>query len=542
MSVPALEQLWPQAQAAYRDGDLGRAQDLCERVLAIDPLHSPARLMAANLATQAGRHRLAVEHARAATRRIGRQTMQHVAELGMKLIAVGEYQASAALARKVDPAVVNAPASIAELSQQLSLLEQHDDALRYLEAAMARGLAGDWVHYIHGNYLRFLGRMPEAAAAYERGIAANPDYALAHQALATLDPPGDRAARIARVRASLARVPVDFRDLPYLQYALFKELDALGDTDGAWEALAAGARGKRERISYDREGERALFGELAARTGEAFLRDARGDGAGLGDGSGRRDGSRRDEQPVPLFVLGMPRTGTTLLERILGGHPGVALCGELNDFRMQFKWASDHFCLGFLDHASLRLIDDVDYPALGRRYLDHVGWRTGGAAWFTDKNPGNFMMAGLILRALPRARIIHLRRNPMDSCFSNLKELFGGNAHPYSYAFGDLAGHFSDYRALMAHWHEIAPGRILDLDYESMVSDPDSAARAVMAYCGLDYDPEQLRVENRDAPVSTASSAQVRQPIHKRNVGGWTRYAGPLEPLRQLLGAEGFET
>ena len=522
MSATPLELLWPQAQAAYLQGDLLRAQATCERVLALDPLHSPARLMAANLATHAGRHRLAVEHALAATRRIGRQTMQHVAELGMKLIAVGEYEASAALSRKVDPALVNAPTSLAELSQQLSLLEQHDDALRYLESAMARGLGGDWVHYIHGNYLRFLGRMDAAAQAYERSIAASPDYALSHQALATLEPPGDRAVRIARIRASLGRVPADFRDLPYLHYALFKELDAQGDTDGAWTALAAGAREKRRRIAYDRGAERALLRELAARTGAGFVRD---------------DGDRADG-PTPLFVLGMPRTGTTLLERILGGHPGVALCGELNDFRMQYKWASDHVCLGFLDRESLRLLDTVDYAALGRRYRQHVAWRTGGSAWFTDKNPGNFLMAGLILRALPGARIIHLRRNPMDSCFSNLKELFGGNAHAYSYDFAELAGHFADYRALMAHWHAIAPGRILDLDYEAMVSDPDTAAREVMTYCGLDYNPEQLRVENREAPVSTASSAQVRQPIHKRNVGGWKRYAAPLEPLRQLLEAE----
>ena len=525
MSATSLELLWPQAQAAYRDGDLARAQAACERALAIDPLHSPARLMAANLATHSGRHRMAVEHVLAATRRIGRQTMQHVAELGMKLIAVGEYEASAALTRKIDPAVVNAPSSLAELSQQLSLLEQHDDALRYLEAAMARGLDGDWVHYIHGNYLRFLGRMDAAATAYERSIARSPDYALAHQSLATLDPPGDWAPRIARIRASLGRVPADFRDLPYLHYALFKELDAQGDTDAAWPALAAGAREKRKLIHYDRSAERALFRELALRTGDGFVRDDGDHGAG----------------PTPLFVLGMPRTGTTLLERILGGHPGVALCGELNDFRMQYKWVSDHFCLGFLDRESLRSLDTVDYAALGRRYQQHVAWRTGGASWFTDKNPGNFIMAGLILRALPGARIIHLRRNPMDSCFSNLKELFGSGAHPYSYDFAELAGHFADYRALMAHWHAIAPGRILDLDYEAMVSDPDTAAREVMAYCGLDYNPEQIRVENREAPVSTASSAQVRQPIHNRNVGGWKRYAVALEPLRQLLAAEGAD-
>jgi hypothetical protein len=145
------------------------------------------------------------------------------------------------------------------------------------------------------------------------------------------------------------------------------------------------------------------------------------------------------------------------------------------------------------------------------------------------------MMAGLILRALPQARIIHLRRNAMDSCFSNLKELFGSNAHPYSYDFADLASHYRNYTRLMAHWHEIAPGRILDLDYEDMVTDPETSARRVMDYCGLPYQPAQIRVEANAAPVSTASSTQVRQPIHQRNIGGWKRYAQQLEPLRLML-------
>jgi hypothetical protein len=125
----------------------------------------------------------------------------------------------------------------------------------------------------------------------------------------------------------------------------------------------------------------------------------------------------------------------------------------------------------------------------------------------------------------------------MDSCFSNLKELFAANSHPYSYEFGDLAAHYRSYSGLMAHWHAIAPGRILDVNYEDLVSEPDAAARRLMAYCGLSYDAAQIKVEAHAAPVSTASSAQVRQPIHTRNIGGWRRYARQLEPLREMLDA-----
>lgn len=484
-------------------------------------MHSGAHLLLANVFSNNGSHRQATRHALAASEKMGRQSLQHVAAVALKQISLGEYESAVRLIRKINPATVPAPSSLAEFSQQLSLLEQHDDALRYLEAAIGLGLDGDWVRYIHGNYLKFLGRMEEAAAAYEQSLRINPDYAFSHLAIATLGISGDPAVRVDRVRKSIAAVPAGFRDLAYLHYALFKELDGTGDTGGAWAALEAGFSEKRQRISHDAKEETALFDAIIANSAVGFAR-----GAGVAQ-----------EAATPIFILGMPRTGTTLLERILGGHPQIALCGELNDFRMQYKWVSDHFCLGFFDRSAVQQIDKVDYHQLGQRYLQHVAWRVSGSAYFTDKNPGNFMMAGLILRALPQARIIHLRRNPMDSCFSNLKELFGSNAHPYSYGFSDLATHYRNYSRLMSHWHDLAPGQILDLNYEDMVSDPDAAARRVMSYCGLSYQPSQIRVESNPSPVSTASSAQVRQPIHARNIDGWKRYARQLAPLEQLLHA-----
>ena len=151
------------------------------------------------------------------------------------------------------------------------------------------------------------------------------------------------------------------------------------------------------------------------------------------------------------------------------------------------------------------------------------------------------MLAGLILRALPQAKILHLRRDPMDSCFSNLKELFAGSAHPYSYGFADLSAHFSNYTRLMAHWQALAPGRILDVHYEDLVREPQAQARRMMDFCGLRYDPAQIQVQAHAAPVSTASSAQVRQPIHTRNIGAWRRYAEQLAPLQHLLAAAGHE-
>lgn len=520
---PALDQLWKLAQERFNQSDIEGAKAACESMLVLDPLNSRAHVMLGDICHQRDQHRLATQHALRAAAKMGKQSLQHIAGVSSRLITLGEYEQAVGLIRKIDPAKLPAPAFLVEFSQQLSLLEQHEEALRFMDAAIRIGAKAESVSYLRGNYLKFLGRLDEAALEYERSLATNPNFAYAHWALAYLGAPGDPAHRVGRIRKAIDSTAINHPDLAYLSYALFKELDALGDTDLAWKALEAGFHSKRTRVKYDAQSEAALFEQLAQVCGPGFIDDFAAGAA--------------TEAPAhtPIFVLGMPRTGTTLLERILGGHGQITLCGELNDFRMQFKWASDHHSLGVLDSVGVERIPDIDFGELGRRYLQHVAWRAPDTAFFSDKNPSNFMLVGLILRALPHAKIIHLRRDPMDSCFSNLKELFAANSHPYSYDFADLAGHFRNYSKLMGHWHSIAPGRILDVNYEDLVSDPETAARRVMSYCGLSYDAGQIRMEANATPVSTASSAQVRQPIHSRNVGGWKRYAAHLEPLQKLL-------
>lgn len=515
----SLEAQFRRAEQQLQAGDVPAAAATCTAIVRAAPQHSGAHLMLSNLYGQRDRHRLATTHALAAAEKMGPQSLQHVAAVSLRLISVGEYEAAFRLIAKIDPAVVRAPPFLVEFSQQLSLLERHDDALRFMDAAIGYGVSAASVGYIRGNYLKFLGRLDDAAREYEKSLAINPDFAYAHWSLAFLGTRADPGPRIDRIRRSLVSTPAAHPERPYLHYALYKELENAGSDAEAWAALEAGFRGKRAQVVFDARTESDQFDQLIAACPPGFVGEAQVPG----------------DRSTPVFVLGMPRTGTSLLERILGGHAQIVLGGELNDFRMQYKWSSDHYCPGFFDALALARLPAVDHAELGQRYLDHVAWRAPGARLFTDKNPGNFMMAGSILRALPHAKIIHLRRNPMDSGFSNLKELFAANAHAYSYDFGDIAAHYRNYSRLMAHWHAIAPGRILDVHYEDMVSDPATEARRVMAYLGLDYDDAQIRVEASALPSSTASSVQVRQPIHTRNIGGWKRYAAQLAPLQALL-------
>lgn len=362
----------------------------------------------------------------------------------MRLFSVREYHAAATLIRTTDLRDTRFIHLFTNFSQQLRLLELHDESLAFLDAVIALGKGTTTTFFLKGNALKYLGRLELAATEYERCLGLEPGHSGAHWSLASLGLAPDAAHRIDRIRKLIDGGNLNALDHTYLSFAYFRELDNQDDTMGAWLALENGCRLKRDQITHDRSSEGVLFDRIRRVIDRV-------------DSSGH-EGIRSDK--TPIFIIGMPRTGTTLMESVIGGHPEVTNCGELNDFRMQFKWASDHYSPGFLDPAGLDRAGALDWIALGNRYLDHVAWRLSDRSHFTDKNPGNFIMAGLILRALPNARAIHMRRNPMDACFSNLKELFGGNTHAYSYDFADLASHYRGYRSLMDHWHQIASGRM----------------------------------------------------------------------------------
>jgi hypothetical protein len=214
----------------------------------------------------------------------------------------------------------------------------------------------------------------------------------------------------------------------------------------------------------------------------------------------------------------------------------VAEGGELYDLPATLRLALDRHFPGPTDAEVGRRADALDYGEIGRQYLQRVGWRAGGRDFLVDKLPSNFLNVGVLRRALPGARVVHMRRGAMDTCFSNLKELFS-NACPYSYDQGELAAWYRGYRGLMDHWQAVAPGYVLDVDYEALARDPAGEGARVLAFCGLVWDPACLDVGGNARSVNTASSAQVREPIHTRGIAAWRRYERQLAPLQASLDA-----
>lgn len=399
---------------------------------------------------------------------------------------------------------------------QLSYLNMQEAALPYLDEARRADPRYPPTLLSRGQVLTYLGRIDEAAAEFERCIAIAPEIGQAHWFLAHVRKATTGSNHVARLRAQLARPGLPVQEVASLAFALHKELDDLGEYDAAWQALEQACKAKRAGLRYDAADSARLIDALVEMpTGETALPPS---------------GSRS----TPVFIVGMHRSGTTLLEQLLDGSQEVRGVGELYDFTSAMRYATDHHCRGVIDADIVRRSTGIDLGAVGRRYLDGMAWRLGGERFFTDKLPSNFLNIGFICQALPGARILHMARDPMETCFSNLRELFS-DANPYSYDQRELAGFFVQYRRLMAHWHARFPDRIFDVEYAELTRAPEATMRRVAAFCGLDYVPAMSDPRNSGRAVATASAVQVRQGVVRQETPKWVAYARHLRPLSDAL-------
>ncbi len=481
-----------------------------------------AWLALVRLACDERRCRAAVGYARnaaAAVRESGQ--WRWLADVALLLEGMGESLLAVRLIQEVDQDHPEVMAAADRIAQCLGQASFHEDALRVLDAALARSEPTPMRSFMRATTLRHLGRKAEATVEYQRCLQLAPQYAAAMLMLAQHDRSADPQAQLALVRQALQRTSQrDHLNTAMLYYALFIHLDAAGDTSGAWEALTQGAAIKRRSLAWPPERDEERVAAVRTVCQGSFLDPV----------------PATDTERVPIFIVGQPRTGTTVLERILGNHSQVGSAGELNDFHLQLCWQAD-MLVEHVDPVLLRACANLDFGAIGRGYRQRTNWRAQGRRFLIDKMPVNFWYAGLIHKAMPDARIVCLVRDPLDTCFSNLKELFAGKAYPYSYDPLEAAAHHLRFRQLLQYWDEVLPGVVLTVRYEDMVRDPEPVARRVMEHCGLPFEPECVDLLRNRTPSATASSSQVREQLHSRAIGAWRRYAEPLEEARAWLAA-----
>ena len=402
------------------------------------------------------------------------------------------------------------------VAAQLSYANEQEAALVWLDEAKRADPDYPGTMLSRAQVLIYLGRWQEADNELEACMRRAPEIPELYRLLAQRRKATSDDNHVARIRALLGRAQARPIDTVRLAYALHRQLDELGDFAGAWQALDLACRTMRKTLRYAPSDTRALFDALIAMP--------------------KLEGAH-DAPPgaiTPIFIVGMHRSGTTLLEQLVNANSDVHGIGESYDFTSAMRYAADHHCKGVLDRRMVERAPMVDFAEVGQRYLDGMARRIDGKRFLTDKLPSNFHNIGFICAALPQARILNLVRNPMETCFSNLRELFA-EANPYSYDQEELADFFLQYRRLMAHWHQLYPGRILDVPYAELTRDPEPIMRKVAAFCGLEYQAAMCDPRSSKRAVATASAVQVREGIIEREVPKWLPYADALKPLARAL-------
>jgi len=404
------------------------------------------------------------------------------------------------------------------LGSAMHTLGRSEQAIVHYQSALAIKPADVEAHSKLGDTLLALGRLKEASAAMDRAIALSPRKAGTYWNLANAKRFAENDPHLAAMKELAQRLgSLNEEEQIDLHFALGKAYGDLGAHAQSFQHMLQGNALMRQRVSYDEANALGRF-ERMRKIFTAGLMDEK---KGLGDPSA-----------VPVFIIGMPRSGTTLIEQILASHPKVFGAGELRDMATLAEQVSAPG--GSSVPEAVPAMSGERLRRLGADYLHAVRRLAPAAERITDKMPGNFLLAGLIHLALPNARIIHACRDLRDTAFSCFSLLFTGG-QSYSFDLGELGRYCRGYQKLMAHWHAVMPGVILDVHYEEVVGDLEPQARRIIAHCGLDWDDACLDFHRTQRSVRTASAAQVRQPIYHSSIGRWRPHEASLQPLLQAL-------
>ncbi len=400
-----------------------------------------------------------------------------------------------------------------------------DAAANALRQAVALSPDRAPLHFLLGRALTGLDDNTGAERELETCLQLEPRFWPAHLRLSMLRRQTPESQHLGRLRALLERHGDNPSARIFLNMALAKESEDLGDYATAFEHYTLGKAAARSTRPPSAQRDATMFEALMRCFPEA------------------ESGPTERSPDAPIFIVGMPRTGTTLLDRMLSSHPDVHSAGELRNFPAALQRASG-------SQAALLSLPDIeartrhiDWRQLGSAYLESTLPSTAAKPRFTDKLPHNFLYAGFIARTLPGARILCLRRDALDTCLGNFRHLFELESGFYDYSLDllDTGRYYIGFSRLLTHWHKVFPGRILEVGYEELVQAPEPTLRSVLAFCGLPWNDAVLRPQDNKTPLRTPNAWQVRTPVYTSAIGRWRQYAQQLQPLRAILAEGGIQ-
>ncbi|WP_024513355.1 sulfotransferase [Bradyrhizobium sp. ARR65] len=502
------------ARRAFRTGDVASTERICAEILARNAKDAEAWMLLTETALQRGRHDAGIVSAGRAVALAPRDPIAHV--LQAKCLYFGGETAKALAATEAAARRVGTAADALDaVGAMFGLLGLHDRAGGFFARAVAAKRDEPQYLFNLAATERMTGALAEAETHCDAAIGLRKRYALAHYLRSDLRIQTAARNHVEEMEALLRDGALPGPDEVLLRFALGKECEDLERYERAYDHVAAGCRLQHALLRVDPSRALAEIDQIISAHTRDWLKSA----------------PRGYASAAPVFVTGLPRTGTTLIERIIGSHPAMHSVGETAAFAT------------VMQRAMADRSDKTDPSIVGQRYMEAVAaLRLPAGARSVDKTLENYLFCGLIHAALPNAKIVLVRRSPLDACWAMLKAHFRGK-FPFSYDQIEVADYYLAFRRLARHWQAtLPPDVMMEIDYEELVRDQPGASRRIIDFVGLGWDDEVLRFHTSPMPSATASAVQVRRPIYASSVGRWRHYADRLGPLRQRLAREMPET
>lgn len=523
MAVEYVE-LLRQTRIAYRQNDLQRAFKLAAESTARFPAAKQAWQMRAQIANALGNCEDAIKSIDLALQ-IEPDDASSLAFRASCLLKIGNSPMALSSATKALEQGLKETDVLTSIGNVFSSLQHHEKALECFEKAVSIDPSDGICLYNLAAVLRFVGELERSEQYFDKAIEAYPEAYEGFYVRSSLRKQTPKNNHINELKRYLDKDWNDWRAEVHICYALGKEYEDLEKWDKSFHFFKRGANLKRKHTKYDANVDVNKMSSIMNSFDEAAL---------------SIDHTSCDSE-APIFVLGLPRAGSTLVDRILNAHSQVQSAGEWGAFGQELvrlaELNTNSKKLAFENILAQSLL--IDYRTLGENYIKSVLSSSGIRSRFIDKLPFNFLYIGLIHLSLPNSKIIHIHRNPMDACFSIYKAVFK-SAYPFSSNLDDLGRYYVSYRKLMNHWNELLPNRILNVSYEDLVSNTSETTREILRYCELGWEDDCLRFYETKEAVSTASAAQVRQPIYSSAVDNWKNYKQYLTELQRFLTDEGL--
>jgi Flp pilus assembly protein TadD len=508
--------------AALTTGMFDRAASMAKLALETDSKLVPAHFLAGLVAINTNDKNVAFQAFQSVVR-LDRNHAGGWAQLALIYMQFGMVNKAENAIQQLRIIRTDEPMALDLMGQALSLMGEHTLANKcFARTCIVEPNNPVFMHNLANNLI-FSGDTQGAQTLLKDIISIKPNSPQAHWLLAGSKKAEDKT-HINSMQKWLEETPGNAHAQAFYHYAIGKEYEDLKQWSNAFEAFENGAKAKKQVAPFDEADEIAAFEFLQQHFTQDWL----------------NDGCPGSNDAAPIFVLGQPRTGTTLIERIITAHTSVHSAGELQQLRLAI------FRLGNINtrkRFSTQVFDaalKVEPKQIGNMYMQTVGRMRGNTERFVDKLPQNYLFLPLILKALPNAKVVHVVRNPMDACFASYKQLFA-ETYAHSYDQQQMARHHVRYLHLMSVWRERFGDRFLDIQYEDTAQDLESNARTLLKFLELPWQDQCLNFHQQKGAVTTASAVQVREPAHTRSIGRWKHYEQQLAPMLDTLSAAGVE-